>query len=138
MPTEYNTFNCLYNNPANCSSYDLGDARTHKATLDDVIQTYLNANDFKGNFTNRNNEVARYNIYHAYNDLLSIDFGTIQTDYANMKSTRDKIDNELAELHGIDASKSNDVQNKLDTTMLSGVLWTTLAVTLVYFAFRKL
>lgn len=85
----------------------------------------------------------RRNIFDSSYALADLNaaYTAIQTDLSNqpfMTDKRQKIDEELVELHGIHHASSSDVQNKMETAMLSGILWTTLAVTLVYFAFRKL
>ena len=82
----------------------------------------------------------QFDLHYALQDLnkayTTIE-NTLKQENPAMVINRAKIDEELVELHGIHAS-SSDVQNKMETAMLSGILWTTLAVTLVYFAFRKL
>jgi len=58
--------------------------------------------------------------------------------YNDMTQHRSDLDLKLQQLYNIDNSIPNLYQSQLDSTVYSGVLWTILATTLIYYVFIKL
>ena len=62
----------------------------------------------------------------------------INSSYNDMTQLRSGLDLKLQQLYNIDNSIPNLYQSQLDSTVYSGVLWTILATTLIYYVFIKL
>jgi hypothetical protein len=73
----------------------------------------------------------------AYNTL-SAPSTSIDSSYNDMTQLRSSLDLKLQQLYNIDNSIPNLYQSQLDSTVYSGVLWTILATTLIYYVFIKL
>ena len=58
--------------------------------------------------------------------------------YNSIKLKRAQLDQKLQELYNVDNSIPQLYQSQLDSTVYSGILWTVLATTLLYYIFIKL
>ena len=58
--------------------------------------------------------------------------------YNSIKLKRAQLDQKLQELYNVDNSIPQLYQSQLDSTVYSGILWTVLATTLLYYVFIKL
>ena len=74
----------------------------------------------------------------AYDPALSDPITSINSSYNDMTQLRSGLDLKLQQLYNIDNSIPNLYQSQLDSTVYSGVLWTILATTLIYYVFIKL
>ena len=62
----------------------------------------------------------------------------LDINYNDMAQRRAGLDLKLQQLYNVDNSIPNLYQSQLDSTVYSGVLWTILATTLIYYVFIKL
>ena len=62
----------------------------------------------------------------------------LDNNYNAMAQHRAGLDLKLQQLYNVDNSIPNLYQSQLDSTVYSGVLWTILATTLIYYVFIKL
>lgn len=63
---------------------------------------------------------------------------TIKSQYANLVSKRSNLDLQLQQLYNLQNTAPNTYQTQLDSTVYSGILWTVLATSLIYYVFTKL
>ena len=66
---------------------------------------------------------------------LGTDAVTLLNNNTKLKSLRSKLDNDINNVYGHDGSASRDNKLKVDSTIYSSVLWTVLAVFLIYYVF---
>ena len=64
--------------------------------------------------------------------------GQFDASYNSIKLKRAQLDQKLQELYNVDNSIPQLYQSQLDSTVYSGILWTVLATTLLYYVFIKL
>ena len=76
----------------------------------------------------------------ALNSALGVVGTPVQFDasYNSIKLKRAQLDQKLQELYNVDNSIPQLYQSQLDSTVYSGILWTVLATTLLYYVFIKL
>ena len=72
---------------------------------------------------------------HIQNDP---EYEATKTKYANLTNKRNDLDLKLQGLYNIDNSIPDLYQLQNDSTVYTGVLWTVLATTLIYYVFIKL
>ena len=62
----------------------------------------------------------------------------IDASYGDLVNIRSNLDLKLQQLYNLQNSAPNIYQTQLDSTIYSGILWTVLATTLIYYVFIKL
>ena len=62
----------------------------------------------------------------------------IKSEHATLVNTRSDLDLKLQQLYNLQNTAPNTYQTQLDSTVYSGILWTVLATTLIYYVFTKL
>jgi len=62
----------------------------------------------------------------------------INASYNDLVNHRSNLDLKLQKLYNLQNSSPNIYQTQLDSTVYSGILWTVLATTLIYYVFIKL
>jgi ATP-dependent Zn protease len=139
MPTtfdmSFNAYNCLHDTNVSC---ELDTTRNSMVSISDISNAYGSTMMFACTiYPNSCDTVKGYALYD-----LSMAYDTIHakindTSSNQVTAQQQKLDSELSEIL---TSKNiyTESQNRVDSAVLSGILWTTLAVTLVYFVFRKL
>lgn len=65
----------------------------------------------------------------------SVDFDRVQS---NIVKLRGELDTKLKEIYNVDSSISTENKIQFDSTMYTGIMWTILATTVLYFTFIKL
>lgn len=65
-------------------------------------------------------------------------YNATMSSYNNLTKTRNNLDLKLQGLYNIDNSVPNLYQLQNDSTVYTGLLWTVLATTLIYYVFIKL
>lgn len=80
------------------------------------------------------------NVSIRINDITSTSFSqdNIDSSYNNLVSMRNDLDSKLQHLYNLQNASPNIYQSQLDSTIYSGILWTVLATTMVYYVFTKL
>jgi hypothetical protein len=68
----------------------------------------------------------------------TISDATIKSQYANLVSKRSNLDLQLQQLYNLQNTAPNTYETQLDSTVYSGILWTVLATSLIYYVFTKL
>ena len=66
------------------------------------------------------------------------DDNTIKTNYKNMLDKRSTVDTDLQNLYNIQGSIPNMYAENMDYAIYTGILWTVLATSLIYYVFIKL
>ena len=148
LKTKYADFNTAYskylicmdakNNDANCGTET---GYTYSPSLEfETTELYkaLGGTDVSGNITAANNTELQNII--ALNNALGVVGTPAQFDasYNSIKLKRAQLDQKLQELYNVDNSIPQLYQSQLDSTVYSGILWTVLATTLLYYVFIKL
>jgi len=65
-------------------------------------------------------------------------YNALLTNYNNLANKRNDLDLKLQDLYNIDNSIPNLYNLQTDSTVYTGILWTVLATTLIYYVFIKL
>lgn len=111
--------------------------RTARVNISDISNAYAkvaNSTDTGDGSYPANIQCALYDLSMAYNQIHA------KINDASLNQVTDQqntLDSELAEILTYKNIYSES-QHRVESAVLSGILWTTLAVTLVYFVFRKL
>ena len=143
--TTYPVYNCLYTKDIpTINDCSLTQARTQQKHILDIKNKYITTrNDYNEKIKSGNTAAfANHPVFKAAYDL-SMAYQTLDASFQSrevidMMELRNTVDNNLAELHNIRGTYSNDSNQKYNSAMLTSIFWTTIAVTLVFFAFRKL
>lgn len=71
----------------------------------------------------------------SFSNIENFDTTDIDGKYKQIHSLRNELDTKLRELYKLDNSIAFEDKVRFDTTMYSGLLWTVLATSLVYYTF---
>lgn len=127
--TDYNTayYNCA-NNASFKTDCNINTNKDFKTLYDNLKDSLKKLEDLINNYKKN------------YNIIDNVDFNQIKTDYNKILENRKELDAKLTELYG--AINGNDSlynnQNHVDSAILSGVLWTILATSMLYYIFIRL
>ena len=71
----------------------------------------------------------------TFSNRENFDTTNINNEYKKINSNRNELDTKLKELYKLDNSIAFEEKVRFDTTMYTGLLWTVLATSLVYYTF---
>lgn len=139
----YDAYTCLYASPINCES---NTSRTTKKSLNQIYQKYV---DVKNNNTANVKQYASRDLKEAYAKALGdITYATnTENDnpyaanynklFDDIQQTRNELDTKLETVYNLPGSHGYEYKSHYESTIMSGVLWGTLAITMVYYVFYK-
>jgi hypothetical protein len=118
--TKYNKYISCNKSPTttSCSSID--------SSLNTVITAYQKIAAFGSNMPNVPNT--------DYDESLRVNL----EQYDEIQRLRPELDAKMEKLYDIDHSILSEDKNRYDITIYSGIIWTILATSIVYFTFTKL
>jgi hypothetical protein len=105
------------------------------------------SNAVSGNATLRNDQtilncvnIDLSNAQHAFHHLITKstdNAGKLNTLYDNVKARQNDLDKKLATNNKLSDSLYGEMQSHYESTLMAGVLWGTLAGTMIYYVFYK-
>ena len=105
--------------------------KTYCSTTDASLNTVVSAYQNLAYFSNNNPKVPNV----SYDASLNYNLNTYNN---TVLSLRSELDEKMKELNFSDDSILSEEKNRYDVTIYTGVLWTILATSIVYYVFTKL
>ena len=135
----YNSYNCLYGN-TNCALTDK--ATLTKRKISDIVNIYNTKKNSADTTTATNAVTELANAYEALYIMISKssdadNAGSLDKYHNNVKARRNDLDKKLATNNKLSDSLYGEMQSHYESTLMAGVLWGTLAGTMIYYVFYK-
>ncbi len=140
---EHPAHNCLYTNTINCPNNSAGKS---DRSLKEIYDKYV---DVKTNTGANVKAYASEDLVYAYRRALNrVALGSttqegqytgnqIRQIFDNIQKDRDELDIKLETAYNLPGSVAYEYKSHYESTLMSGVLWGTLAITMVYYVFYK-
>lgn len=138
----YDSIASLYSGTISCTASPV--ITTTTRSLKAIIDM---SNAVSGNATLRNNRtilncvnIDLSNAQHAFHHLITKsanNAGNLNTLYDNVKARQNDLDKKLATNNKLSDSLYGEMQSHYESTLMAGVLWGTLAGTMIYYVFYK-
>lgn len=131
LSREYTTYTEAYLKYLSCENNKLDNPPSSCRDTEPSNTTLLSA------ISNVSNNIAALKASPNNNGSLP-PYAEIDASYNKVVNMRNQLDLKLQQLYNLQNSAPNTYQTQLDSTVYSGILWTVLATTLVYYVFTKL
>lgn len=135
----YSSYACLYSS-TNCTSTD--QATSTRRKISDIVNMYNTKKNSANTTTATNAETELANAYKALYIMISKssdtdNAGSLDKYHNNVKARQNDLDKKLATNNKLSDSLYGEMQSHYESTLMAGVLWGTLAGTMIYYVFYK-